>query len=96
VIPATARAAAGWRDDAACRGEDPALFFPADDESEPGRLAREASAKAVCADCAVRSACLDFAQTRPARHGLWGGLSEDERAAERRRRQRAARKPAAA
>lgn len=85
----------GWRDQAACRHADPALFFGPDAEREPGRLAREASARAICSGCPVRTACLEYAMDRPARYGLWGGLNEAERLLERRRRTRALRKEAA-
>ena len=51
---------------------------------------RERQAKAVCAACPVRSECLGYALTRPEKYGTWGGLNEDERASERRRRMRRA------
>lgn len=95
MIPATARAATDWRDDAACRDKDPALFFGPDGERELEQLAREASAKAICSACPVRTGCLEYAMDRPARYGLWGGLNEAERLLERRRRTRALRKEAA-
>ena len=53
----------------------------------------EAKAKAVCTLCPVRVQCLDYALRNSIRHGIWGGLNEEERARERRRR---ARKPDAA
>lgn len=74
-----------WQDRAACRGEDLDLFFGLDGERGPQRDKREAAAKAVCAPCPVRLACLDHAMSRPERFGVFGGLNEDERAAERRR-----------
>lgn len=79
-----------WQDDAACRGEDLALFFGTEGERPPARDVRERKAKAICGQCPVRNECLDFALTRPEKDGLWGGLSEDERASERRRRMRRA------
>ncbi len=45
---------ATWRKHAACRGIDPDVFYPASDE-EAG------AAKAVCDQCAVREACLEYA-----------------------------------
>lgn len=76
-----------WQDRAACKGADPdaTIFFGLDGERGPAREAREASAKAICQPCPVRLACLDYAMSRPERHGIFGGLNEDERAAERRR-----------
>ncbi|HZR50081.1 MAG TPA: WhiB family transcriptional regulator [Streptosporangiaceae bacterium] len=88
-----------WADRAACKGTDPdaALFFGLDGERGPERDKREAAARTVCAPCPVRIACLDYAIANAERYGTWGGFSEDERAAERRRQmRRAARKQAAA
>ena len=80
----------GWQDDAACRGEDLVLFFGPDGERQPERDIRERKAKAICAQCPVRAECLDYALSRPEKYGTWGGLNEDERASERRRRMRRA------
>ncbi len=82
-----------WQDRAACTGMDRRLFFGPDDEPRPDREIREAKAKAVCKRCPVRVQCLDYALRHSIRHGIWGGLNEEERARERRRR---ARKPDAA
>jgi WhiB family redox-sensing transcriptional regulator len=79
-----------WMDAAECRGEDLILFFGIDGERQPEREIRERKAKAVCMRCPVRAECLDYAVSRPEKSGLWGGLNEDERAMERRRRQRRA------
>jgi WhiB family redox-sensing transcriptional regulator len=84
----------GWRSRAACRGEDPELFFPIGTTGPA--VAQIAKAKQVCAQCPVREACLDFALSSGQRYGIWGGLTEDERRTLRRRRRRAAaRRPAA-
>jgi WhiB family transcriptional regulator, redox-sensing transcriptional regulator len=80
----------GWQDAAACRGEDLMLFFGPDGERQPERDVRERKAKAVCASCPVRIDCLNYAVARPEKYGTWGGLNEDERSAERRRRMRRA------
>ena len=82
-----------WPDRAACEGMDVLLFFGPDHEARPEREIREAKAKAVCTLCPVRVQCLDHALRNSIRHGIWGGLNEDERARERRRR---ARRPDAA
>jgi len=82
-----------WQDRAACRGMDALLFFAPDHEARPEREIREAKARAVCTLCPVRVQCLDDALGNSIRHGIWGGLNEDERARERRRR---ARRPDAA
>ena len=80
----------GWQDAAACRGEDLLLFFGPDGERQPERDIRERKAKEICAACPVRLECLNYAVSRPEKYGTWGGLNEDERSAERRRRMRRA------
>jgi WhiB family transcriptional regulator, redox-sensing transcriptional regulator len=80
----------GWQDAAACRGEDLVLFFGPDGERQPEREIRERKAKAICSRCPVRNECLDYAVARPEKYGTWGGLNEEERASERRRRMRRA------
>ncbi len=42
-------------------------------------------AKKVCKRCDVREACLQWALDAGQDHGVWGGLSEDERRALKRR-----------
>jgi WhiB family redox-sensing transcriptional regulator len=70
-----------WREEARCRECDPALFFPAGSSA----LADIEAAKAVCATCGVRQACLDFAMRTNQESGIWGGWTEDERRGLRRR-----------
>ena len=75
-----------WRHQAACREEDPALFFP-DGSTGPWLLVIE-EAKAVCRHrCPVIDTCLQWALENR-ENGVWGGLSEDERQQLRRRAQR--------
>ena len=68
-----------WREAAVCRGVEVRLFYP-----DSGRQA--GPAKAWCAVCPVRGACLEHALTAGERWGVWGGLTEDERRAVRRQR----------
>ena len=73
-----------WRLRAACRDQDPELFFPL---SEMGPGARQADrAKAVCARCPVRAECLEYALDNGLDHGVFGGTTETERRALRRAR----------
>ncbi|WP_260327844.1 WhiB family transcriptional regulator [Streptomyces sp. Ag109_O5-1] len=72
-----------WRHEAACRQEDPELFFPVGTSVDA--LVQTRQAKAVCAGCSERLACLAFALDTDQRYGVWGGLSEDERRAMKRR-----------
>ena len=66
---------------AACRGEDPDLFFAPEAEPDDVRQARVAKAKAICAGCPARAACLDWALNTRQAFGLWGGTDEAERRA---------------
>jgi WhiB family redox-sensing transcriptional regulator len=69
-----------WQLRAACRGPHADIFFPpARPERKEERAAREEEAKAICASCRVRAACLDYALRIREPHGVWGGLSEIER-----------------
>jgi WhiB family transcriptional regulator, redox-sensing transcriptional regulator len=68
-----------WQDHANCLGLDSDLFFPDRGEST-------AEAKAICAACAVRDECLEYALASGQKFGIWGGTSERERRAIRRRR----------
>jgi WhiB family redox-sensing transcriptional regulator len=77
-----------WQDDAACSGEDLMVFFGPDWERQPERDVRERKAKAICSQCPVRRECLNYALSKPEKYGTWGNLNEDERASEKRRRQR--------
>ncbi len=83
----------GWRARAACRGQDPELFFPIG-TSGPAQI-QIAEAKAVCARCPVREACLRFALDTGQEYGIWGGLTEDERQRLRRGRREQHRSAAA-
>ena len=76
-----------WRHRAACRDEDPELFFPVGN-SGPALL-QIAEAKAVCERCPVVSECLTWALETGQDAGVWGGMSEDERRSLKRRRARA-------
>jgi WhiB family transcriptional regulator, redox-sensing transcriptional regulator len=72
--------------DAACKGADTDLFFGPDAEFVSARQQREAEAKAICARCPVRDACLAYALDTREAYGIWGGLNEDERRTILRRR----------
>jgi WhiB family redox-sensing transcriptional regulator len=63
-----------WQRLAACRGEDPAVFFPPRNGS-----AQVAAARGVCRSCPVKEPCLEYGLRAPV--GVWGGLSVKERRA---------------
>jgi len=65
-----------WLEAAACgRHPVPDLWYP--EGAEASRHA--ARAQAICRWCPVRVACLDVALETDDRHGIRGGLTEDER-----------------
>ena len=61
-----------WRDRAACRGTGPALFY----DRDPTAVA---AAKQVCAACPARVPCATYAIATGEAHGVWVGLTENER-----------------
>lgn len=66
-----------WRIMAACRDEDPELFFP--DGTTGAAFDQTQRAKAVCQSCRVSNQCLQWALDNNQDAGIWGGLSEEER-----------------
>ena len=77
-----------WQERAACREEDPELFFPIGTRDISSVQA--AKAKRVCARCPVSGECLDEALRDRIRYGVWGGKTEQEREKLLRRRKRGA------
>lgn len=79
-----------WRDFANCKGADPEVFYPSDDD-ELADLAPGygAEAKAICEACPVLEVCLEHALVLREKHGIWGGLTARERRRLIRRRRRA-------
>ena len=71
-----------WRTQAACRGVEPAVFYPAKVDT-----ITRARALAYCQSCAVVDACLADALATPPEfdHGIRGGLSRKQRLAITRR-----------
>ena len=63
-----------WRDLAACRGLDTAVFFP--DEGDYVGVER---AKQTCAPCPVAWECLSYAVFTNQTEGIWGGTTRGER-----------------
>jgi len=68
---------AEWWSRAACSASDPDLFFPI--SSSGPALGQVTRAKAICARCQVRQACLGYALEAGPIHGIWGGMTEEER-----------------
>jgi WhiB family transcriptional regulator, redox-sensing transcriptional regulator len=58
--------------DYACRTADTDLFFP-----ERGQSANPA--RAICHHCPYQQECRDWAIRTRQQHGIWGGLTPEER-----------------
>ena len=71
-----------WQDFALCAQTDPDIFFP-----EKG--GSTAPATSVCASCPVQAECLEYAIVNDIRHGIWGGMSDNDRRKISRERRRA-------
>jgi len=68
-----------WMDEAACKGRT-TLFFGLAGERPERRVRREAQARKVCAGCPVLGPCREAARINR-ENGVWGGETEEERAA---------------
>ena len=90
--PASRLASQTWRDEAACRGMGPDLFYPQSTKSGPGstlesRLNSD-HAVAVYRRCPVTDPCLAYALDHDEEHGVWGATTPEDRQALDRIRQR--------
>ncbi|MEU8334848.1 WhiB family transcriptional regulator [Micromonospora tulbaghiae] len=74
---------ADWRHDAVCRDHDPETWFPVG-TSGPAMVQTD-EAKAICRTCPVIDDCLAWALDSGQDAGVWGGMSEAERRAVKRR-----------
>jgi WhiB family redox-sensing transcriptional regulator len=81
-----------WRGDRRirCRPHTAGLFHAPPEERPPAKRAREAAAKALCAECPRSDDCLEWSLTTGA-SGICGGRDEQERGAILRERARARR-----
>ncbi|MFI6862616.1 WhiB family transcriptional regulator [Streptomyces sp. NPDC050421] len=77
-----------WRKSAACGPDTTDLFFPIGTDARS--MANVEMAKAICHRCPVLVACRQWALDTHQHHGVWGGMTELDRDAWRRRKQRAA------
>lgn len=63
-----------WMDYAACTEVAPDLFF-----ADMTLLAETKHAKKICETCPVKDQCLQYALENRIEHGVWGGLTINER-----------------
>ena len=67
----------GWRSQGKCTTEDPELLFVLG--------ADQNSAKRICRNCPAKYDCMAYALDNNIETGVWGGMTERERRALRRR-----------
>jgi WhiB family redox-sensing transcriptional regulator len=72
-----------WRERGRCKGAEPEVFYPEDDEDPADE------AKAICETCVVRETCLEYAIATREKMGVWGGYTARERRRLIRQRRRA-------
>lgn len=70
-----------WQYEGSCRDIDDTLFFHPEGERGAARRRRADAAKAICAECPVLMQCREQALAIREPYGVWGGLSEEDRAA---------------
>lgn len=75
-----------WQDNAACRGEATAIFYPTKSDD----LSSYKLAERICRHCPVKATCLEEALAAGERWGLWGGRTPKQRAMINRARNREA------
>ena len=69
-----------WQSYGACQGMSLEAFFHPAGERRSLRSERIARAKAICVQCPVITQCREYALTTKEPYGIWGGLSENDRA----------------
>lgn len=69
-----------WQHSGACQTLPPEMFFHPDGERGPSRRNRDNAAKVICSTCPVITQCREHALSVQEPYGIWGGLSEEERA----------------
>lgn len=72
-----------WRERAACYGQSHEMFPRYHKD-----ISYISTARSICRSCPVKEQCLDVALTFPVTdmHGVWGGLTPRQLAAEQKRR----------
>lgn len=65
-----------WMTHAACKGATD-VMFPTGNGGRKARDIQYHAARRICAGCPVKAQCLDYGLHEE--HGMWGGLTRDER-----------------
>ncbi|MFV0461579.1 MAG: WhiB family transcriptional regulator [Nostocoides sp.] len=80
TLPAPLEANWDWQLHGRCRAENPDVFFHPEGERGSARRNRDEAARRVCLDCPVLGPCREHALTAREPYGVWGALTEDDRA----------------
>ena len=70
-----------WQFEGLCRTTNPEEFFHPEGERGSKRHRRATAAKEVCLGCPVIQQCREHALAVREPYGVWGGMTEEERAA---------------
>lgn len=76
-----------WRHLAACLNKPTDYWFPRQTRTTTSITPAAQKAIATCKTCPVATQCLDHAMTKPESHGIWGGLTAEQRRGLRQRHQ---------
>jgi WhiB family redox-sensing transcriptional regulator len=71
-----------WMEEGSCVYANTELFFPVGSSMKAIKQSNEA--KAICNECPVKVACLEYAISSNQDSGVWGGTTEEERKSIRR------------
>ena len=63
-----------WKEQAACKGMDRSIFFPALGYNQHSKVAIK-----ICKTCPVKQRCTEFAINNKIAFGIWGGLNPNQR-----------------
>lgn len=69
-----------WQAEGLCKDADSEVFFLEPSMRGDIKRLRIDVAKSICKPCPVKNDCLEHALAVPENYGVWGGLSEEERA----------------
>lgn len=83
-LPPALQSVYEWQYQGACAGLGSEYFFLEEAERGERKRFREQRAKAICGTCPVMAQCLAHALSAREDYGVWGGMTQDERAALRR------------
>ncbi|WP_307683358.1 WhiB family transcriptional regulator [Trueperella bonasi] len=75
-----------WQALGSCNTVDPEFFFHPEGERGGPRKRRIERAKRICRSCPVVEQCREYSIVNREPYGVWGGMSEEERLREIRKR----------